>query len=1460
MPKKQPLPVETAAPAKPKAKSKGGVDNPAVADSTATSKLPAFSLLTTGWGIGLEANKSFDGQGARPEPSDIDAVAKAWRVATEPSALALSAIYQACGTDAYSWPGDGHSEYDEDEGEGDDEDDDDDSEDMLEPLRKKLANQQPIKKTPPSLLFFELLVGSMADDEVGYLAKGIDALAADILQIANSAALAEGAKMHGRLLASPASDGTLSYPLLGLGVKAAKVSVNGQRANSLTAHSLVRAGEVQGVKLKNAHRVAPLSTADWVAPANLPAKDVAQAAAELASVRRDLLARMPFDRESDSSTIMDFGALGVLEGPIAMPPDTELPQISKLSLFATPHAEAREIYWQRPRRYSSEASSAPLGLNPSTPKSKRSAQLSTQYSRAIRALEDGPWMDLLSAGLAPEISGLPPGQERTYKLRPDAGPMALARFGPWDKQGADRWGSWIDADRVEKLLKASGNTRQNYFQSYYRNNSYERVVDLLSRCGSHILNLRVAGLSAEASVFEKKLALAAINPKLNFGSLGSGSAGLSGLLRAENPRVGLFQWAMAAQFMRQDALLNEKSSLFDYQGSPRAEFNIASHPPGSPEAAKMAKERDAKRSNAWEQLLLARQKWPVRAKILDDALIGLSSSMALAREAFIGAAISSAQATEDAWLEANSLLAPLRQAQAAGAASPQAVAWSVLNPLAASISSSNPAIRVAALCARPLGFRAAESDAELLSSFGASLRDRGASNEAIAALESSEPTLMLIKDIVANISSPDKPARTFGSEALAFSLHALNVWSEQKLNPDQAALFLGAHLAADGPFSNKPNRFAHGPRQDGIFPSLAPMALSGPEEARAAQALLDGKASEYPAMVAALVHDWASTVAQAEHQGLSTAAGLSLAAERARELDNAFPSSFSIDWAAKPFSSREAWDALGISSPRLSLALKDASSRGGLAGKWCAKIATSLGILDAADGNDVIAKVRDAIKARLGVADGVWRSSIKSAEALAPLMRAVELSGPRLAYLGEASAPKISDDLARSLAKSQRVFESELSYDARIREDNLKASTAISLGLTAAAANSIPLDTAVAVISNVCEPFEALGSPSIPSAKVDSAAGAAFFLAEHEAKIQRLPVIFKEAAKRFEKLVSDSKKPPKDGEAPINPANEIGGEASDLSDWLSGSEHGIWQTLPEKPTWGQLCRLSKAWHDETLASAADREDRRALARDAAHVREAAAAVALREEQARSSAELAANARLAPKLSAAEAVEQAHKDKIAAIENAIKADQANLRKLEHEANKFKPVDRAKWATIIGRHSRDAWEAVELDSAASLTEEGRQMAHCVSSYASQSREGTCRIFSIRLNGERQCTLEIRARESLADLNPNSIFSAVQNKGRHNAAVRNAATLEFCAETVARVQQAWLKVTEEGGFKPAAKKEAKRLAESIKTASAALKEATAAAERDVVDKIVARRLGKAPASEALGGKEASRRSRAK
>lgn len=1403
-------------------------------NSAVAPAMPAFSLLTTGWALGLAANKAFDKKNARAEPSDIDAVSQAWRVATDPRLIALGFIQQAVSPDSYQWRRDARS-----------------GKTASDPARSQ------------SLRAFDLLTSGLSDLDVEALSKGIQALAIDIAKIADSKALGEAAAIQSRLLASPAADGSLSYPLLGLGLKAGKAMLAGAKVDTVTAHSLTRAGDIHGAASFESNgysnkslKFTELSSADWAAA---PSIDTAAAAKEVSRIRGEISTQRPLLGNLDEKfqRLDVFGSLGVLDRPVAIAADLDLPQISKLAFFAPRRqSDARQIDWGS-LTPSSDRGCNILGIDPSTPKSRRSSSLPSQYSLAASTLASGGWIDLLSAALVEERSGLPEGLERRAKLRPTAGHLSQARFGPWDQHGESRLLAWIDTEPLIKLLKTHGVDRWHLPTAQPKGKAAEL---LLGETMSVISSLHKEGRFDDANAVMARIASSAVRTTLNFGSLGQGLAGLTGILRSENPRIGLLQWAFSANAIKQGALKEDSRYLFAL-GYLSPEAWLLLRPESDPAAVhELDLSEAAKQAAAWEKHSTAREAWPARAKDLDASIDALFSSIALVRDAFVQSAFSSAKATETAWLAQHGMADAWRQAEAAGPVTSKSVAWCKLNPLAGSMASGNPFARCAAASARPLGFRASDSEAELMESFRSALAERGASEHAIAALESDESAIAVVRDVIANIASPDPLSKQFGSSALSFCLLSLNAWAEQGLPVAQAAPFLHAHLDPSGPFGPKSAHRAterrDALRQDGILPTLAPMAVSDLEDALAAQALLDGKAAEYPAMVSSLVRDWGSTVSRSAEQGLGLAEATSLAAGRAKLLGNAFPSAFSIDWAAKPFSSSEAWAVLGVASPRFSVALLDAELRGGAVGHWSANIAPRLGILDAADGNDVIAKTRDLAKHLLGVSDGVWRMAIKSKDSLAMLAAALESarnfgSGVDAQWAtpsGSRPPPRLPSDLAAALGSKAKSFSPDRD-DEKARALSLMRT--LSAGWSAAVAYNVKPETAEVILKKICKQFPSLGSPSIPSVSIRSADGAAFFLAELDAKATRLPIIFKEAAKRFEKLCSDALRPPKEGDAPIDPAGQLVGEASDLHDWLSASEHGIWQTLPEKPTWGQLARLSKAWHDESVVVAADKEDRKSAALDAASSRQAADKIANEEARARSSAELAARSQAKRSLSPSEAVEQAHLEQVAAASQALKANREALAKLEAASNQFTPSPDAKWATVIGRHARDGWEAIEIDTAAGLSTEGREMSHCVSSYASDCRNGACRIFSIRLNGERLCTVEIRSKESLAKLKPDAIFGIYQNKGRHNAVVRTASTLEFCSETLALFQQAWIKITSDGAVKPTVKKEMARLKEAISTGTAELKELKAAGERDLVDRIVARRLGapkppKAPAGE--------------
>ena len=82
--------------------------------------------------------------------------------------------------------------------------------------------------------------------------------------------------------------------------------------------------------------------------------------------------------------------------------------------------------------------------------------------------------------------------------------------------------------------------------------------------------------------------------------------------------------------------------------------------------------------------------------------------------------------------------------------------------------------------------------------------------------------------------------------------------------------------------------------------------------------------------------------------------------------------------------------------------------------------------------------------------------------------------------------------------------------------------------------------------------------------------------------------------------------------------------------------------------------------------------------------------------------------------------------------------------------------------------EGYEAILLDNALAIREEGEAMSHCVGSYSEDCRDGRFAVYSIRdKRGDRVSTLGLRLRPSIK-LN--------QHYGRFNAPVRNPIALEL------------------------------------------------------------------------------------
>jgi hypothetical protein len=94
-----------------------------------------------------------------------------------------------------------------------------------------------------------------------------------------------------------------------------------------------------------------------------------------------------------------------------------------------------------------------------------------------------------------------------------------------------------------------------------------------------------------------------------------------------------------------------------------------------------------------------------------------------------------------------------------------------------------------------------------------------------------------------------------------------------------------------------------------------------------------------------------------------------------------------------------------------------------------------------------------------------------------------------------------------------------------------------------------------------------------------------------------------------------------------------------------------------------------------------------------------------------------------------------------------------------------------------------------TAADLSEEGRAMHHCVSSYSANCKRGDSRIFSIRLNGERFSTMELRLSDENGRQKPydhqhpkaEDQWSMAQNLGNCNARITDPSAIAFCEAVV-------------------------------------------------------------------------------
>jgi len=223
------------------------------------------------------------------------------------------------------------------------------------------------------------------------------------------------------------------------------------------------------------------------------------------------------------------------------------------------------------------------------------------------------------------------------------------------------------------------------------------------------------------------------------------------------------------------------------------------------------------------------------------------------------------------------------------------------------------------------------------------------------------------------------------------------------------------------------------------------------------------------------------------------------------------------------------------------------------------------------------------------------------------------------------------------------------------------------------------------------------------------------YLAECEAREKRLP----ELARAVGAL------------AKLGSQQEVSEQINDWADYFEKSEIGVWEQMPEKFGAPALTRRAQAWHDLL----AEKDGAGDIQRRAKRIEDACAKA----------------------LGQGDAI---HAKSV--LENAKKgAWPMALREMAE--------------TING----GAWSATALNTGARLFEEGKQMHHCVSSYAEQCAAATHRIYSIKKNGERVSTLCLEPQ-----LDGEGHFTGwknTQNRGACNATINDADALDFARRVV-------------------------------------------------------------------------------
>jgi hypothetical protein len=100
---------------------------------------------------------------------------------------------------------------------------------------------------------------------------------------------------------------------------------------------------------------------------------------------------------------------------------------------------------------------------------------------------------------------------------------------------------------------------------------------------------------------------------------------------------------------------------------------------------------------------------------------------------------------------------------------------------------------------------------------------------------------------------------------------------------------------------------------------------------------------------------------------------------------------------------------------------------------------------------------------------------------------------------------------------------------------------------------------------------------------------------------------------------------------------------------------------------------------------------------------------------------------------------------------------------------------RWPALLPRYAVGPFLAIELDCGFLLAEEGLEQRHCIGTYVNACSSGASRVFSLRRNGRRAATIELKR-------NHDGSWRMLQMRGKANSVVYDPAVLA-AGEAVAR-----------------------------------------------------------------------------